>query len=88
MPGGERLRRQELFTIVQSDPRRDLAWLQSSFVHEPAASIDGSSSLQVGDNVIAVGYPRALNSYLYGSGRALLNLSWVEFPAPWTFAVN
>jgi putative serine protease PepD len=50
--------RQEPVQVVTADPRRDLALLQSSFMSEPAAQIGDASSLPLGADLIAAGYPR------------------------------
>jgi hypothetical protein len=51
--------RREPVQVLRTDPRRDLAMLQSSFMDQPAAQIGDSRALRATDSVFAVGYPMA-----------------------------
>lgn len=49
---------QEPVRVVRTDPRRDLALLQSSFGEAPAALLRDARSLEPAESLFAVGYPR------------------------------
>ena len=56
-PDGSR----EQVQVVRTDPRRDLALLQSSFTAQPSAPIGDARSLRPAEGLLAVGYPRSLD---------------------------
>jgi hypothetical protein len=51
--------REQPVRVLRTDPRRDLALLQSSFHDTPAAQLRDARSLHTLENLIAVGFPRA-----------------------------
>ena len=72
--------------IVATDPTHDLALLRVSSVNIPVLSLANSDSVQIGENVYAVGNPRGwegtVSDGIVSSIRGEGNNQWIQITAP------
>ena len=72
--------------IVATDPTHDLALLRVSSVNIPVLSLANSDSVQIGENVYAVGNPRGwegtVSDGIVSSIRGEGNNKWIQITAP------